>query len=123
MTGCVLLEHRLPDGSEHFDWMIEPGGDAEGLVTFRVMERIDTATGGRFPATRLPPHREAYLDYQGPVSGGRGQVRRVARGTARIEHHGEGLFVVLADWGGGAVRYEGRSIGDDEWAFTVTRAG
>lgn len=31
-------------------------------------------------ATRLPDHRKKYLDYEGPVSGDRGQVRAVSRG-------------------------------------------
>lgn len=33
-------------------------------------------TSGDFPAERIGDHRLAYLDYTGPVSGGRGQVTR-----------------------------------------------
>jgi len=32
---------------------------------------------------QLPDHRRDYLDYEGPISGGRGVVRRVETGEAR----------------------------------------
>lgn len=34
---------------------------------------------------RLADHRRLYLDYEGPVSQGRGHVRRVASGTCEFE--------------------------------------
>lgn len=37
------------------------------------------------PARRLDDHRLAYLDYEGPISGGRGEVRAVDRGSYAIE--------------------------------------
>ncbi len=37
----------------------------------------------------LPPHRKAYLNYKGPVSGGRGTVTRWDRGTCRPLHQSE----------------------------------
>ncbi len=43
-------------------------------------------------ATRLPDHRLAYLDYEGPVSLNRGEVRRIFAGNYRLapsEHGGE----------------------------------
>jgi len=46
---------------------------------------------------RLPEHRLAYLDYEGPVSGDRGQVKRVDRGDyAIVEETAEWLHVRLA---------------------------
>jgi hypothetical protein len=39
------------------------------------------------PATRLADHRLAYLDYEGPVSGGRGSVTRVACGEFEWHAH------------------------------------
>jgi hypothetical protein len=35
-------------------------------------------------ACALPPHRPAYLTYEGEVSGGRGRVRRVDEGTCEL---------------------------------------
>lgn len=84
MARTVLLRHELRDGSSHFDWMIEPPeGDhgASGLITFRITDRIDRGDVVEFLAQRIGDHRAAYLDYEGPVSGDRGQVRRVAAGS------------------------------------------
>lgn len=78
----VLLRHYLPDRSWHYDWLIEPpGGDEpERVPTLRLRIRPDEASGP-FAAALLEPHRRAYLTYQGPVSGDRGAVRRIASGT------------------------------------------
>jgi len=73
MPRFVVLEHRW-DG-EHWDVMLE---DGEKLRTWAVDAPI--ATGVDLPARALPDHRLAYLDYEGPVSGGRGTVRRLDRG-------------------------------------------
>ncbi len=35
---------------------------------------------------RINDHRKAYLDYQGPISGGRGVVERVDRGVYDTRH-------------------------------------
>ncbi len=76
----VLLRHDLPDGSSHFDWMVEPSDPGRGLVSFRVHTRIDHPEITRFEAERIGEHRRDYLSYEGPVSGGRGVVTRVANG-------------------------------------------
>jgi len=82
--AMVLLDHQCPDGSRHYDWMIEPGARAPRLLTFRVDRRIDSPSCDRFDAERIADHRRAYLTYEGPISGGRGTVRRVAAGRAEI---------------------------------------
>lgn len=85
MPRAVLLHHRLPDGSSHYDWMIQRVDDPAGsLVTFRVWERIDLGGVVSFDAERLADHRAEYLDYEGVVSGGRGEVVRIARGEIEI---------------------------------------
>jgi hypothetical protein len=43
--------------------------------------------------TELGEHRAEYLDYEGPLTRGRGYVRRVARGTCRIERNEPDTFV------------------------------
>ncbi len=40
---------------------------------------------GEMIAEQLADHRLAYLDYEGPVSGARGAVKRWDRGTYRVE--------------------------------------
>lgn len=72
---AVLRHDGIPD--PHFDLMFEfePGAP---LRTWRSPVWPIT---GRTRLVPLEPHRPAYLDYEGPVSGGRGHVRRVAGGT------------------------------------------
>lgn len=79
----VLLEHTLPSGEMHFDWMFERPAVADGpLVSFRTWQRPDLLPGGsHMLAERIGDHRPAYLEYEGPVSNGRGSVRRLARAT------------------------------------------
>ena len=78
----VLLLHEQEDGTQHVDWMLaqDPRG-RDPLITFRLPCRLDTlAPGNAVEAVRIADHRPAYLEYEGPVSGDRGTVRRVAAG-------------------------------------------
>ena len=71
----VVLRHEgVPE--PHFDvmWESSPGS---ALTTVRARE---WPVAGDAPLERLPDHRRHYLDYEGPVSGNRGHVRRVASG-------------------------------------------
>lgn len=90
----VLLEHTTGPATGpaepgfrpdvHWDLLLEASGEA-GLVSFRLAENPLTLLAGgvnrSIRAAALPPHRAAYLDYEGPVSGGRGAVRRLDRGV------------------------------------------
>jgi hypothetical protein len=64
----------------------------ESLLTWELRE-LPTAWGGTgaaaIDATRLPNHRLAYLDYEGPVSGDRGSVRCVVEGTFEMLEQSE----------------------------------
>lgn len=80
----MVLRHEAPDGV-HFDWLLDPPVKhalPEGrLWTLRVaLPPEQWLQGGQFEARELAPHRRAYLEYEGEVSGGRGSVRRVAAG-------------------------------------------
>lgn len=84
----IVLRHEQRGGG-HYDWMIDdptlPPGHAAGLTTWRLtLHPARWAAARRLPLTPLPPHRRAYLRREGWVSGGRGWVRRVDRGTAVI---------------------------------------
>src|SRR5712692_5038328 len=74
MPRFVILEHDQP--ALHWDLMLEAG---EVLVTWRLAAPPSPAQAVR--AQRLADHRKAYLDYEGPVSGGRGTVTRWDDGT------------------------------------------
>ncbi|MEM7577386.1 MAG: hypothetical protein AAF328_07900 [Planctomycetota bacterium] len=95
----VLLRHARR-GDTHFDWMFEtPGRGAPiaPLTTFRLALPWEHWTQvGQIALTPLPPHRRAYLSRQGPVSGGRGFVTRVATGTLDVaDWHTAGARLVL----------------------------
>ncbi len=82
----VLLRHETSDGV-HWDLMLDSG---VSLATWQLTEdptRVPPElglSGEGIPARRLPEHRRAYLDYEGPVSANRGQVTRVDRGTCSL---------------------------------------
>src|SRR5215471_11395455 len=114
MGKAVLLRHDLPDGSVHYDWMVErePGGP---LITFRIGERIDQAAA-RFAAQRLADHRLDYLEYEGPVSGDRGRVSRVARGQIEVTRDDPDAFECVGRLGDVRGRFVGRRAGE-AWEF------
>ena len=68
MPRYVVLEHDHP--ARHWDLMLEAG---DVLRTWR----LAAPPGADQPigATATFEHRLAYLDYEGPISGGRGQSR------------------------------------------------
>lgn len=70
----VIQEHQVAPGDLHYDLMIEAG---EVLVTFQLDEAPHAeGVAGR----RSFDHRRRYLDYEGPLSRGRGEVRIWDRG-------------------------------------------
>ena len=75
MPRFVLLEHRW--NGVHWDFMLET--DDGPLRTWAINQAIEP--GVNLPARALADHRSIYLDYEGEVSGGRGVVRRIDRGT------------------------------------------
>jgi hypothetical protein len=76
----VLLRHERSNGV-HWDLMLDTG---EALATWQIHDDpADWAPVAQPPSlelTRLPDHRRDYLDYEGPVSGGRGHVSRTDAG-------------------------------------------
>jgi hypothetical protein len=97
----VILRH---DGiaRPHFDLMIEsePGGPLE---TWRSdLWPIIAPT----QLVHLPPHRRAYLDYEGPISNDRGQVHQVEAGGCTVEIGPEGRWTVTTQ----------------QWTLTLTPA-
>jgi hypothetical protein len=72
----VLRHEGVPE--PHFDLMIEVTS-SDPLWTFRTV-RWPVQMGDVLE--QLPDHRREYLDYEGPISGGRGSVSRVEAGDA-----------------------------------------
>ena len=78
MDRFVVLEHDW-DGV-HWDLMLERG---EVLRTWAIDAPI--VAGVELPARALADHRRLYLEYEGPISGKRGAVRRVEEGGVTTE--------------------------------------
>lgn len=115
MPRFVILEHDW--NGIHYDLMLEQDGI---LRTWSLPRMI--ADGRTIPARALPDHRSAYLDYEGPVSGDRGRVRRVCGGEfdwlerddhqIEVELRGDQLNGRLVLW-----RTETGEVGrDEEWS-------
>src|SRR2546423_11754967 len=69
MPRFVVLEHDHPH--RHWDLLLEAGAV---LRSWRLSAPPGAAV--EMAAEPTPDHRKAYLDYEGPVSGGRGRVVR-----------------------------------------------
>jgi hypothetical protein len=80
MPRFVVLEHRW--NGVHWDFMLEEP-ESSTLRTWAIDAPI--VPGAVLPARALGDHRLVYLDYEGEVSGGRGVVRQVDRGTYVID--------------------------------------
>lgn len=74
----------------HWDLMLERG---QALRTWALAE-LPTADR-EADAEQLPEHRLAYLDYEGPVSGGRGTVSRFDAGMFQVLAESDSQLVVL----------------------------
>ncbi len=94
MTLRYAILLHTGHGADHYDLLFEtsPGS---ALATWRSpVWPLENGT----PLTSLPDHRPVYLDYEGPVSNGRGTVRRVASGHHTLrEDHPALLIVELED--------------------------
>jgi len=102
MARFVLLEHDtrtaagVPSAERgvHWDLLVEIPGQAL-IPTWRLAANPLT-TPGPIPALRIKDHRRMYLEYEGPVSGDRGCLRRVEAGQGeQAMIAGETLLVHL----------------------------
>lgn len=111
----AILEHDHP--TLHWDVLIE---DGDALRTWAVDAAI--MPGRELPARALAPHRRVYLDYEGPISGGRGSVRRWDAGECDVIVWESDRAVIDLRGGQVAGRAEIRRLGDDPtrgWAFRL----
>lgn len=109
----VILHHRHADG-EHWDLMVEQG---DVLLTWRLGREPVGRSSLPIPAKRIADHRKAYLDYEGPVSGDRGYVRRVDAGTVEFQESTSDCFILSM----AGTRLSGRFtllVSGDDWVLT-----
>lgn len=92
MPRFVLLLHDCPDAAPretHCDFMLEVGATLETWALPAVprdWSRLALipqmiAASNTVEVERIADHRSAYLEYEGPISGGRGTLRRLDHGS------------------------------------------
>ena len=99
----VLLHHQVEDlpvssgglgRGDHYDLMLSPPGAGQ-LWTWAIpVNPVHQELPFECQIERLSDHRRIYLDYQGPVSGGRGHVQQAAKGTFEVVVWSEQLVEV-----------------------------
>lgn len=109
--SAVLLLHTPAGEEAHLDLMIAPPGwwwdamtdrSARVLRAWRLDRRVDLEHGcgdavRSVGAVTLSGHRALYLDFEGTMSGGRGGVRRLARGRGRCDAGKDGFERISSD--------------------------
>jgi DNA polymerase Ligase (LigD) len=110
MPRFVILEHDYPE--RHWDLMLEAG---PALRTWRLLG-VPQA-GQVVPAEPSFDHRTVYLDYEGPVSGGRGQVQRWDHGTFTWEADEENRVTFHLNGGRLKGRARLKKDPDGVWTF------
>ncbi len=118
MPRFVLLYHQCPPHlgtPSHWDLMLEQG---ETLATWRLLE-LPSPMAALVPAVKLADHRVAYLDYEGSLSGDRGDVQRVDAGSY------ESIESTAIRW---AIHFDGQLLSGpavlelrdgDEWTLSL----
>lgn len=121
MQQYVILRHDHPE--LHWDLMLEQEGV---LKTWRlpVAPEIDPATDDTtidLIAEALPDHRIAYLEYEGPVSENRGEVKRWDRGSMTILEYADDTLVALltGEELAGRVTLK-KTDQENQWTFNYT---
>jgi hypothetical protein len=120
MRRFVVLRHELPpphDPAVHWDFMIE---DHESLLTWAVAE--EPHPGLAMIARQLPDHRKHYLTYEGPVSGGRGNVTRYDHGEFEWLHRSDDEVLVRVAGGklNGQVLIVRSPEQPEQWSWQIT---
>lgn len=109
----------LPDGSWHYDWLVQRSADLDDLVpTFRTGHtRPDQSRS--FEAEQIGDHRALYLDYEGNVSGGRGEVVRTVTGEILSATWGGDVIGLEIRYPDEVVVYVGEIVESGRWNFTT----
>ena len=113
MPRFVVLEHEWP--RPHLDFLLEADGV---LRAWRLL--VEEIVSTTVPAEPNFDHRLLYLEFEGPLSGDRGTVRRWDVGTFDwIENGPERVAVELR--GGRLIGRAEWTRSDGHWIFPPTR--
>ena len=105
-----VILHHTGIQEPHYDLMLEtaPGS---ALTTFRLAVWPLKKPTGAWP---LGDHRREYLEFEGPLSGDRGRVRRVASGTYRTVTRNDDEWEAVLD-GSVTITIYSAPPGSDQW--------
>jgi len=110
-----VILHHSGYGRDHWDLMLE---QSQSLATWKVYHEPGNLTKGAIEVFRIVDHRKAYLDYEGPVSDNRGEVRRVYAGTYILLQKSEDSWQVRLKADNIAGEYEMTCQQNDRWVIT-----
>ncbi|HWY86049.1 MAG TPA: DNA polymerase ligase N-terminal domain-containing protein [Gemmataceae bacterium] len=113
MPRFVILEHDHP--TLHWDLMLEAG---LVLRTWRLAKPPEIS-GPSIEASPLADHRVFYLDYEGPLSGQRGSVRRWDSGEYEPVAEIEGREIRIRLMGQRLHGMATLRVIDDRWLFLL----
>ncbi len=107
-------EPQVTGRGDHYDWMFEAGGV---LLTWASEQWLPATQAAVVTAIQLPPHRLAYLDFEGEVAGDRGTVHRVESGTHQFMYAAADRYALELHGGrtGGMTLY--RTAPSDSWSI------
>lgn len=91
MARYSVLLHEVPPDSgrkDHFDLLLENG---EVLTTWELSSWPPASSQ---PVSRLADHRLDYLEFEGPLTGNRGSVRRVSDGVYKVLSKSERQWLI-----------------------------
>ena len=127
MHRSTVLLHTLPNGESHFDWLIDqPTISCEHrLLSWRcelnpsAIDHPAKAPLLHFTGEQLPDHRAIYLEYEGPISGNRGHVQRIAQGDVDTCSQSSKAIEMTIRWEDLLVRYTGERKPEtpSQWEF------
>jgi hypothetical protein len=122
LPTCLLL-HQTAAGSHH-DWLLANPADAwdrqSRLWTARVAAPLEAWLSlGVILLEPIAPHRRHYLTYQGPLSDGRGSVRRMARGWFVPQRWSPQQWVIDLHLPPLRARVSASPVAPDRWRATV----
>ena len=121
MKVAFVLHAHSGYGELHYDLMLSVG---EALATWQLpASPVVLAKGGEMPARRLVDHRSAYLEYEGPVSRGRGRVQRIDGGEYELVSQGPLRWEIVFSGSDLAGRWELVRPDEGTDAWTLRRLG
>ena len=123
ITRFALLRHDVPHDfgrPSHWDLLLEREEVCWAWALEVLPRRLLTAEGPETAdALRLTDHRKHYLDYEGPVNGHRGSVRRELSGRCEWLEESDSSVRVKLETATGSVELRLQQIDRDCWQLSA----